>query len=677
MTTKNYKDLNSKTFDFLCKNCNIKEIDFQNIFEKNLNNDELPDPINKIKPNKNHIIILHLNCRNLANKGEELYTIIINSDADIICLTETWYDESHPLSMNVPEGYYIHRKDRSEDFNEKYKKSKGGGVAIMYKKHLKLVIKEKLTPKVEEILWVQVRAKTSFLLGVLYRPEYSDMLTNDKESLEENILNAIAISKNTILTGDFNADLLDPNKVATKQLKNILKSNGFIQHIKKPTRINHLSFRKSLLDHFWTCNETIQVEKCGTFYGISDHLGIYMNLKIKKEKEPPIKIKFRDYKKFDAETFKKEVSETLKNSNFNTLMFEKNVNAATELIVQTLNDIADKHAPFVEKTIVPKSQPPWYNTNIQNKINEKNELLKDFYQTGHPSLKKRLETEHKNIKNIKYHLKKDFVNEKVIKADNDISELWKLLNLLTDKPKPKCIEPEKMNQEKANNFNKYFATVGTKIENQLKEKITKNLQQIPDLKNFHFSEEKEETITKIIKDINEKVATGDDNLSAKLIKQCNEIITPYLTKIINLGYKTKIFPDLLKKAIIKPIFKKGDPNDISNYRPISILSIISKIFERCATNQMVAFFLQNNTIHPNQHAYQKGHSPITCLFELLNEIYCAVDNRQYVAVASLDLSKAFDSINHELLLKKLLNLGIGIDATNWIKSYLTNRIQKN
>ena len=285
-----------------------------------------------------------------------------------------------------------------------------------------------------------------------------------------------------------------------------------------------------------------------------------MNLKIKKEKEPPIKIKFRDYKKFDSEAFKKDVSETLKNSNFNTLMFEKNVNAATELIVQTLSDIADKHAPFVEKTIVPKSQPPWYNTNIQNKINKKNELLKDFYQTGHPSLKKRLETEHKNIKNIKYHLKKDFVNEKVIKADNDISELWKLLNLLTDKPKPKCIEPEKMNQEKANNFNNYFATVGTKIENQLKEKITKNLHQIPDLNNFYFSEEKEETITKIIKDINEKVATGEDNLSAKLIKQCNEIITPYLTKIINLGYKTKTFPDLLKKAIIKPIFKKGDPN---------------------------------------------------------------------------------------------------------------------
>ena len=133
------------------------------------------------------------------------------------------------------------------------------------------------------------------------------MLTSENENLEENIMNAISISKNTILTGDFNADLLDPNKNETKKLKEILKSNGFIQHIKKPTRIDHTSFRKNLLNHFWSSYETIQVEKCGTFYGLSDHLGTYMNLNIKKEKEPPIKVKFRDYKSFDPNTFRNDI----------------------------------------------------------------------------------------------------------------------------------------------------------------------------------------------------------------------------------------------------------------------------------------------------------------------------------------------------------------------------------
>merc|ERR1711972_1019371 len=153
-------------------------------------------------------------------------------------------------------------------------------------------------------------------------------------------------------------------------------------------------------DHFWTCIETIKIGKCGTFFGISDHLGTYMNLNIKKEKEPPIKIKFRNYKKFDPDKFKKDVSDNLKKSNFDDLLLEKNVNGATELIVKTLSELADKHAPLTEKTILPKSQPPWYNADIQNKINKKNDLLKDYYETGHPSLKKQLENEHKEIKNI-------------------------------------------------------------------------------------------------------------------------------------------------------------------------------------------------------------------------------------------------------------------------------------
>ena len=278
---------------------------------------------------------------------------------------------------------------------------------------------------------------------------------------------------------------------------------------------------------------------------------------------------------------------------------------------------------LLKKTIIPKSQPPWYTKDLKNKIKEKNNLLKDFYETGHPSLKKRLEIEHKTIKNTKFHLKKDFINEKVEKADNDISELWKLLNLLTDKPKTKKIEPDKITQEKANEFNKYFATVGSNIQEKLKDKLDKTTFKNFDNNTFHFVEEQEETIKKLIKDINEKVATGEDNISAKLIKHCSEVIAPFLTKIINQGYKTKTFPDILKKAIIKPIFKKDDPNDISNYRPISILSIISKIFERCASNQMISFLIPNDIIHPSQHAYQKGHSPITCLFELLNEIYNA------------------------------------------------------
>ena len=144
----------------------------------------------------------------------------------------------------------------------------------------------------------------------------------------------------------------------------------------------------------------------------------------------------------------------------------------------------------------------------------------------------------------------------------------------------------------------------------------------------------------------------------------------------NLSYKSKIFPDNMKDAIIKPLHKKEDVNIIGNYRPISLLPVLSKIFEKSATNQLIKYLEENKLIAPNQHAYRKGHSTTTCLAEVLNHVHKLVDQKKQCAIVSLDLSKAFDSINHDLLLNKLLKLNLSTPAILWIKSYLTNRHQK-
>ena len=171
------------------------------------------------------------------------------------------------------------------------------------------------------------------------------------------------------------------------------------------------------------------------------------------------------------------------------------------------------------------------------------------------------------------------------------------------------------------------------------------------------------------------VATGIDTLNAKIIKDSKVSILNYLTDIINLSFETNVFPDSMKIAIISPIFKEGDPDDITNYRPISVLPIISKLFERAAANQIVEFLENNNILSNRQHAYRKSHSTETCLFELLNNVYKNLDDKLFVAVAKLDLSKAFDSISHNLLLKKMQKLGLENNSLMWIQSYLSNRKQ--
>ena len=132
----------------------------------------------------------------------------------------------------------------------------------------------------------------------------------------------------------------------------------------------------------------------------------------------------------------------------------------------------------------------------------------------------------------------------------------------------------------------------------------------------------------------------------------------------------------MKRATVKAIYKKGDIDDPSNYRPLSILPIISKVFERSAVNQLAKYLEDHRLLTNVQHAYRKGHSTQTCLNEIVNYIYEENDNGRTVGIASLDLSKAFDSINHNLLLQKLTKFGLGQTSIDWCHSYLTDRKQQ-
>ena len=147
--------------------------------------------------------------------------------------------------------------------------------------------------------------------------------------------------------------------------------------------------------------------------------------------------------------------------------------------------------------------------------------------------------------------------------------------------------------------------------------------------------------------------------------------------MINTSYEVNIFPSTLKHAVIRAIFKnKGNPNDPQFYRPISVLNIVSKIFERSATNQIVKHLERNNLFFSGQHAYRQKHSTTTCLVEVTEHIHKAIDNGRLVGLASTDLSKAFDTLCHNQLLRKLANMNFGANAIEWLRSYLSNRTQQ-
>ena len=291
--------------------------------------------------------------------------------------------------------------------------------------------------------------------------------------------------------------------------------------------------------------------------------------------------------------------------------------------------------------------------------------------------KEKLKAQTNEINLLKFLLKKEFVGKELKNAEKDIKAIWKLLNLiLGNNNKKQETLPDNITQNNVNSYNKFFATVGHEVQKKLDLQINQEINNIySHLEAFIFENETSNSIEKIIDLIKTKVATGLDDIPAKILKDSKKILSPYIADIVNISYSSQKFPDLLKKAAVKPIYKEKDKNLISNYRPISILPCISKIFEKSAAIQLLNYFERHSMISSCQHAYRPHHSTTTCLFELVNYLHECLDDNKVVAIISLDLSKAFDSINHELLLKKLENFNLSQSAINYIKSYLENRKQ--
>ena len=267
ITKSKYQKLSQmSSFTWFCNNCRDSETPLPKLDAPlKLNPKDLPLHFSIVKKGKNELLIIHINCRSMINKEEEIFDLINLLNPDIICLSETWLDGSIPIQY-VPKGYKILRKDRSEEFLQKYRKLKGGGIAIIYRSYINMIPKPKITPNDEEIFWVQVQTNNSFLLGVIYRPEYSLIMQKDETGesiLETNIQKATEISNRIVILGDLNIDLLNKTHKNTKNLNTMMNSYNLIQHIKNVTRIDMNTGKATLIDHVWTSNE-MQVLKSGT-----------------------------------------------------------------------------------------------------------------------------------------------------------------------------------------------------------------------------------------------------------------------------------------------------------------------------------------------------------------------------------------------------------------------------
>ena len=271
----------------------------------------------------------------------------------------------------------------------------------------------------------------------------------------------------------------------------------------------------------------------------------------------------------------------------------------------------------------------------------------------------------------------------------DIRNTWKTLNDILSRNKTKDPLPLKLRGhinasyitntlDIANTLNNFFTSIGRNLAQNINYTGDKNHRYY--LKTNHkkilkFKESEQEIITMVINSLTNKSSVGIDGISTTLLKCIAPSIIKPLTLIINQIMKTGVFPNKMKLAKVIPIYNKDDPTQVTNYRPISLLPVLSKVVEKTIAKQLSEYFEENKLFNQNQYGFRPGHSTEHAALELVDKITSQMDNNETPINIFLDLSKAFDTIDHNILLDKLNYYGVDDTAIKLFRSYLTNRYQ--
>ena len=549
-------------------------------------------------------------------------------------------------------------------------------------------------PHIYESIFVKIKVpgKNDAIFGNIYRPNTAPLADLPRaldihNSIIEKIRDNNLYKKcDVTLCGDLNIDLLQfmQHNLTNQYLESLL-SFGYLPIITNPTRIYKKS--STLIDHIFSNKKDYHFDSGILLSPISDHFPVFY---IEESTLKNVNLGVLKTRKID-EISTKSFCELLKTAPFKRRVTDiQNPENAFDNFFEIINEARD--LAFPETEIKPKKDKikhsPWMTQGLLVSLKQKQKLF---------SLKLRKPTESNIAKFKSYNSLYNKIRRKAIQThyelsfkhfSKDMRNTWRTIREVMGTKKNKDEIPSFFREnghiiteltEITKGFNNFFSGIGPQLADAIPRSDTsfESFLGNPEPDTFMFSHVHQKLILEICSKLKPKASSGPDLISSKLLKTIMPIIVETFCHLINLSFKTGYIPKQFKLAKVVPIFKSGERDDFNNYRPISLLSSFSKLFEKIVAMQVLHFLNHRDLFYIHQYGFRKGHSTSHPVYHFLDKIYCSLDKEtpEYTLGIFIDLKKAFDTVDHEILLKKLEFYGFRNVANTWFRNYLTGRTQ--
>ena len=633
---------------------------------------------NQLSINDSNLSLLHLNIRSLPKNGETLerYLTNLKLNFSIIGLSETWLNESTADIYNL-NGYQHLKLFRPM--------KKGGGVSLFVKENIAVRERRDLSimdPNIEalfiDIPKSSVNSKNNLVVGVIYRPPNTDINTFNEILVE--IIEKIKTENKTIyLLGDYNINILDQSRhIPISEFIELLYSKGIFPSITKPTRVTNNS--ATLIDNVFSNAISGKYFNGILVTDITDHFPIFVvNCDSNIQQKPDFK-KSRILSENNIKLFANKIENV-------DWSFVNNSNDGPEAFkhfYEKYSTIYENCFPEKVRKVNYKNRKPWLTPGLKSAIKTKNKLYIRSSRNSCPANKEEYKTYKIRLKRVLKQAERQYYGDKLLENKSNLKNMWDILKEIIGKKK-NLTKPEKFkvgNQEVtdkkviANGFNNFFVNIGKTLSKHIPTNDNNPEAYIKssNLNSIFLHPVQDKEVENIVVSM-KNASAGYDGIHSSVLKKTFKSYLSPLTHIMNLSITQGFFPDYLKIAKVIPLHKRGDTASFNNYRPVSILPLFSKILEKLMYKRIIDFINEHEILYKYQFGFRAGHSTNMALVTLMDKIISAIDKGEFVVGVFIDLQKAFDTINHEILMNKLRKYGIRGKCYDWLTDYLACRQQ--